>query len=177
MFFRNVCRAWDHTLAGGLALLGPGYAARTSPFGDSPKFNYRLTEFSKVGSGRLSGAQESFLAVIGGSARRSASNAAKGVVPLVSGSTDRRRLPPPLGLQEALPTLTLSLLPEPSQLYFGMLQPGLHPQLYLVAHRPETLKHGVVGDLLLAAGIVEDPGEGGGHPRGGFWAFLLGAGA
>src|SRR5215203_2464284 len=71
--------------------------------------------------------------------RRSASHAAKGVVPFVSGSADECRI------LRSLPTLMLSFLPEPSQLCLGMLQPSLHPQLYLVAHRPEPLQHRVVG--------------------------------
>src|SRR5215212_1416465 len=65
--------------------------------------------------------------VVGGPERRSASNAAEGVVHLVSGSTDEHRLFPSRRLQ----TLALSLLPEPGQLCLGMLQPGFHPQLYL----------------------------------------------
>ena len=56
--------------------------------------NFAITAFYEVGAGRLYGAQGSFLTGIGGSARRSASNTAKGVVSLVAGSTDGRRLPP-----------------------------------------------------------------------------------
>jgi hypothetical protein len=77
----------------------------------------------------------------------------------------------------ALPALALSLLPEPSQLCLGMLQPGLHPQLYLVPHRPESLQHGVVREVFVAARVLEDPGEGCPHTRKGLGAPLLGAGA
>src|SRR5215213_9000917 len=57
-----------------------------------------------------------------------------------------------------------------------MLQPGLHPQLYIVSHRPEPLQHRVVGYLLVAAGVLEDPREGRPHAGEGLGATLLGAG-
>ena len=124
--------------------------------------NFRFTEFYEVGSGRLYGAKGRFLTASAGPAPHSASYTAEGVMIPANG----RGRPLPLGFP-ALPNLlplALSLLPEPSQLCFGMLQPGLHPQLDLVAHRPEPLQHGVVGDILLAAWVLEDPREGRPHP-------------
>ncbi len=65
----------------------------------------------------------------------------------------------------------------PLQLRLRVLQPVLYPDLYIVPHLAEPLQHGVVGEALVGAGIVKDPGE----PRPHAWeilgAPLLGAGA
>src|SRR5215204_5585076 len=58
-----------------------------------------------------------------------------------------------------------------------VLQPVPYLQLDLVSDLAEPLQHRVVADLLVAAGVLEDPRESGAHPREGLGAAFLGASA
>src|ERR687891_1601182 len=103
-----------------------------------------------------------------------ASGAGEGVWPTVAaaGNADLA-----VGGFHALSALTVALLAELPQFLLWVLQPLPYLQLDLIAYLSEPLQHGVVGNVLLAARVLEDPREGRPHAGEGLRAALLGTGA
>src|SRR5918995_1571589 len=109
-----------------------------------------------------------------GLGHRGTSGSREGVGPPVAAVCDCGLAP---GCFKALSALALALLAQLPQFLLRMFQPLPHPHLDLVAHRPEPLQHRVVGEVLVAARVLEDPREGRPHAREGLGTAVLGAGA
>src|SRR5829696_7565425 len=63
-------------------------------------------------------------------------------------------------LSDTLSAFAVALLAELPQFLLRVLQPVPYLQFDLVADLAEPLQHGVVGNVLLASRVLEDPREG-----------------